>query len=91
MGRSQDVVLGVDSSTQSTKVVAVDLDTGAIVAEGRAAHSGEDTQDPRDWWDALQSAARHANLADLVVRGISVGGQQHGFVALDAAGVPVGG
>jgi xylulokinase len=90
MGRSQDVVLGVDSSTQSTKVVAVDLDTGAIVAEGRAAHSGEDTQDPRDWWDALQSAARHANLADLVVRGISVGGQQHGFVALDAAGVPVG-
>jgi xylulokinase len=89
MGRSQEVVLGVDSSTQSTKVVAIDLGTGSIVGEGRAPHSGADIQDPRDWWTALQRAVREAKADDLVVRGISVGGQQHGLVTLDSTQQPV--
>jgi len=49
MNRSQEIVLGVDSSTQSTKVVAVDLESGTVVSEGRATHTGADTQDPTDW------------------------------------------
>ena len=54
----RSVALGVDSSTQSTKVVAVDLESGETVAEGRASHSGQDTQDPAEWWHAL-AVLRH--------------------------------
>lgn len=86
---TRPVVLGIDSSTQSTKVLAIDLDTGEIAAEGRAPHSGEDMQDPRDWWVALRSAVREAVTPDLDVRGISISGQQHGCVLMDDAGEPV--
>jgi len=89
MIRSQEIVLGVDSSTQSTKVVAVDLDTGAVVSEGRATHTGADTQDPTDWWSALETAVRVAVTDDMTVRGIAVAGQQHGFVTLDVEVSPV--
>ncbi|MCC6313991.1 MAG: xylulokinase [Thermomicrobiales bacterium] len=87
---AHDVVLGVDSSTQSTKVVALDLDSGAIVGEGRAPHSGGHTQHPTEWWDALVVAVRSATSSEMRVRSISVGGQQHGLVALDAEDRPVG-
>lgn len=86
---TRPVVLGIDSSTQSTKVLAIDLETGEIAAEGRALHSGADTQDPRDWWVALRAAVREAVTPDLDVRGISVSGQQHGCVLMDDAGEPV--
>lgn len=89
MIRSSEVVLGVDSSTQSTKVVAVDLETGAVVSEGRATHTGADTQDPTDWWSALETAVHVAVTDEMTVRGIAVAGQQHGFVTLDADGDPV--
>ncbi|MGI8476582.1 MAG: FGGY family carbohydrate kinase, partial [Thermomicrobiales bacterium] len=80
------VVIGIDSSTQSTKALAVDLDTGAEVGEGRAAHSGENVQDPRDWWAALGSAVRQAVTPEMDVRGLAVNGQQHGLVTLDRKG-----
>jgi xylulokinase len=86
---AREVVLGVDSSTQSTKVLAVDLETGAVAGEGRAPHSGEDTQDPRDWWTALRTAVPTAVGGNLIVRGLAVAGQQHGCVTLDAQGEPV--
>jgi xylulokinase len=89
MNRERDVVLGVDSSTQSTKVVVVDLASGEIVSEGRAPHTGADTQDPEDWWSALRTAVQVAVRDDFAVRGISVGGQQHGLVTLDASDNPV--
>lgn len=79
------VVLGVDSSTQSTKVLAVDLARGEIIGEGRATHTGRDVQDPQDWWVALVAAIREAVPAGTEVAAISVGGQQHGMVAMDAA------
>src|SRR4051794_26408209 len=79
----REVVLGVDSSTQATKALAVDLASGETVSEGRAPHSGEHVQDPREWWDALRIAVRSAIGAEFVVRGISVAAQQHGFVTLD--------
>src|SRR5919106_807710 len=80
----QSVVLGVDSSTQSTKVIAVDLDSGEVAGEGRAPHSGLDIQDPAEWWDALVAATRAAVSPDMHVAAMSVGGQQHGMVTLDA-------
>jgi xylulokinase len=83
------VVLGVDSGTQSTKVVAVDLDTMAISGEGRAPHSGGTTQHPHDWWDALVLAVRATVTPEMEVAGIAVGGQQHGLVTMDGAGAIV--
>lgn len=80
------VVLGVDSSTQSTKVAALDLDTGETVAIGRAPHSGAALQDPADWWSALAIAIGEAVSSGLDVRGISVAAQQHSLVLLDADG-----
>jgi xylulokinase len=89
MTRSHEVVLGIDSSTQSTKVLAIDLDSGEIVAEARAPHTGADTQDPTDWWSALVTATHVAVNDNLTVRGISVAGQQHGLVTLDPENEPV--
>ncbi|MDQ3693482.1 MAG: xylulokinase [Chloroflexota bacterium] len=85
----RDVVLGIDSSTQATKVVAVDVETGAVIGEGRAPHSGADVQDPNDWWDALITATRLAVPSGTRVVGLSVAGQQHGCVTIDETGAPV--
>ena len=79
------LVAGVDSSTQSCKVVIRDLETGAVVRTGRASHPEGTEVDPNLWWDALLEAIADAGgLAD--VAAISIGGQQHGMVVLDAEG-----
>src|SRR3954465_2619379 len=79
------LVAGVDSSTQSCKVVVRDAETGALVREGRAGHPEGTEVDPAAWWSALQRAIGEAGgLAD--VAAVSVGGQQHGMVCLDADG-----
>jgi xylulokinase len=79
------LVAGVDSSTQSCKVVVRDLGTGAVVRSGRASHPDGTEVDPAAWWDALREALDAAGgLGD--VAAISIGGQQHGMVALDAEG-----
>jgi xylulokinase len=79
------LVAGVDSSTQSCKIVIRDLRDGAVVRSGRASHPEGTEVDPGAWWQALQSAIAEAGgLAD--VEAISIGGQQHGMVVLDAQG-----
>lgn len=78
-------VIGVDSSTQSCKVVVRDADTGVLLATGRASHPAGSEIDPQHWWDALQQALAEAGGLD-GVDAVSVAGQQHGMVALDAAG-----
>lgn len=79
------LVMGVDSSTQSCKVVIVDTATGSVVREGRAPHPDGTSVDPDAWWSALQHAIADAGgIAD--VAAWAVGGQQHGMVALDAGG-----
>ncbi|SFF80943.1 xylulokinase [Actinacidiphila alni] len=87
------VVIGVDSSTQSTKVLAVDVDSGAVLASGQAPHTvssggGRET-DPEVWWEALLDALKQTGEYAARAEAISVGGQQHGLVVLDAAGRPV--
>ncbi|MEV7632388.1 xylulokinase [Microbacterium sp. NPDC089318] len=79
------LVLGVDSSTQSCKVVVRDAATGAVVRTGRASHPDGTEVDPLAWWDALQEAIAAAGGLD-DVEAVSIAGQQHGLVALDARG-----
>ncbi|NNH04557.1 xylulose kinase [Microbacterium ulmi] len=77
--------MGVDSSTQSCKVVITDAATGAVVRQGRGTHPDGTEVDPAAWWSALQDAIAAAGGLDDVAAW-SVGGQQHGMVALDAEG-----
>jgi len=88
------ISLGIDSGTQSTKTIALDLESGKILAS--AAHSyglieglppGHLEQEPQQWTDAVDITVR-AVLEKLgkkkdAVKAIGVSGQQHGFVPLD--------
>lgn len=88
------LVAGVDSSTQSTKVVLCDADTGAHAGAGAAAHPAtappSSEQDPAAWWEALVTAwgraLASAGASGKDVRAISIAAQCHGLVALDGAG-----
>ncbi|MFH1104516.1 MAG: xylulokinase [Actinomycetota bacterium] len=87
------LVAGVDTSTQSTKVLVVDSDSGEVVATGHAGHTvtgtgGVRETDPEVWWEALRRAFAETGMA-YQVAAVSVAGQQHGLVVLDAAGRPV--
>ncbi|NYE34993.1 xylulokinase [Nocardioides cavernae] len=79
------LVAGIDSSTQSCKVVVRDAATGALVRQGRASHPAGTEVHPDHWWAALQEAVADAGGLDDVAA-VSVGGQQHGMVCLDADG-----
>jgi xylulokinase len=87
------LVAGIDSSTQSTKALVVDVDSGDVVSLGRAPHvvtgaGGARESDPEGWWtalrDALGATGRSGELA-----AISIAGQQHGMVVLDDDGTPL--
>lgn len=87
------LVAGIDCSTQSTKALVVDTDSGEIVAEGRGEHvvagtAGARETDPGVWWDALRDSLAETGVAD-EVEAISIGGQQHGLVVQDEAGRPL--
>lgn len=75
------LVAGIDSSTQSCKVHVCDAATGEVVRSGTAAHPTGTEVDPAEWWQALQAAIAHAGGLDDVAA-VSIGGQQHGLVAL---------
>ncbi|GAB5560008.1 MAG: xylulokinase [Synoicihabitans sp.] len=89
------IYIGIDSGTQSTKAVALDLDTKKVVAEARAPHRliaglpvGHMEQNPDEWIAALDTTiGTVASQIDRTrVKGIGVSGQQHGFVPLDKNG-----
>ena len=79
------LVAGVDSSTQSVKVVVCDAETGAVVRSARAGHPDATEVSAAAWWDAYQSATADPALLEGVAA-IAVGGQQHGMVTLDDQG-----
>ena len=85
MSDSRPFVAGVDSSTQSCKIVICDPASGKIIREGRASHPDGSEVDPQAWWEAFPEAVRAAGGLD-DVRALSVGGQQHGMVCLDERG-----
>jgi xylulokinase len=79
------LVAGIDSSTQSCKVVIREAGRGVLVREGRAEHPPGTEVDPAAWWQALASALAEAGGLDGVAA-VSVAGQQHGMVCLDEHG-----
>ncbi|MGN6131512.1 MAG: FGGY family carbohydrate kinase, partial [Nocardioidaceae bacterium] len=82
------LVAGVDSSTQSCKVLVVDAATGRVVRSRRARHPDGTEVDPPAWWHAQERAVEDAGgLPD--VEALAVGGQQHGMVCLDEDGAVV--
>lgn len=80
------IVAGLDSSTDHTRIVVCDADTGAVIRQGYAEHSG-DRDDPQSWLISLGEAAGGGRLSD--VEAIGVSAQQQGLVALDTSGTPV--
>ena len=82
------LVAGIDSSTQSCKIVIRDAQTGALVRSGSAKHPEGTEVAPDAWWEALLEAIEDAGGLDDVAAA-SVGGQQHGMVALDAQGAVI--
>jgi xylulokinase len=77
------LVAGVDSSTQSTKVLLCQAEDGAVVARRSAPHPPGTECDPAAWWAALQQAGEGLlGRADA----IAVAAQQHGMVVVDDAG-----
>lgn len=92
--------VGVDSGTQGTKALVVEIDRGRVVGRGRAPHAaitglppGASEQDPATWVRALDTALaaalKEARVDPARVVSLGVSGQQHGFVALDARGRPI--
>ena len=91
------LVLGIDSGTQSTKVLVVDARDGKVLASAAQEYDlipnlppGAKEQHPHTWRDATASAIRRAlrqaKAVAAEVKAIGVSGQQHGFVPLDKDG-----
>jgi D-xylulose kinase len=91
------LLIGIDSGTQSTKVVIVDARDGKVVASAAQSYDlipnlppGAKEQHPHTWRDATAAAIRQglrqAKASGSEVKAIGVSGQQHGFVPLDRAG-----
>src|SRR5699024_2464082 len=79
------LVAGIDSSTQSCKVVIRDSADGTLVREGHAPHPDGTEVHPAEWWRAATVAIERAGgLSD--VDAVSVAGQQHGMICLDEQG-----
>lgn len=91
------IVAGVDSSTQSTKAVLYDATSGRPIGLGSAPHPQTyppvSEQDPEGWWTALgvalRRAADEAGVPLHDIDALSIAGQCHGLVALDAAGAVI--
>src|SRR5256885_16241520 len=84
--RGMALVLGIDSSTQSTKALVTDAETGAVVGAGRAAHPDGTEVDPDAWWLACQEAIGQATAAlTEPVQAVAVGRQPPRTVTADAA------
>src|SRR5471032_1170396 len=91
------IYLGIDCGTQSTKTIALDVDSGRIIASAAQAYEvlpnlppGHLEQHPSTWTQAVDATIQQVVTAlgtrRSEVRGIGVSGQQHGFVPLDKSG-----
>ena len=91
------IYLGIDCGTQSTKTIALDADSGRIIASAAQSYEvlpglppGHLEQNPSTWVQAvdatIQQVLEALGTRRAEVRGIGISGQQHGFVALDRDG-----
>ena len=81
------IVAGVDSSTQSVKVVLRDAESGELIASTSRPHPDGTEVNPLEWKKALDSALDELGKYEISV--ISIGGQQHGMVGLDHEGAVI--
>jgi xylulokinase len=68
------LVAGIDSSTQSTKVVLCQAEDGTVVGTHSAPHPAGTECDPEAWWAALKQAGdglldKAAAIAGEIARG----------------------
>jgi D-xylulose kinase len=93
----RELLIGIDSGTQSTKALVVDANSGKVLGAGSAKYDllpnlppGAKEQHPETWRKAtaaaIKAALRAAKASATEVKAIGVSGQQHGFVPLDATG-----
>ena len=93
----RNLLIGIDSGTQSTKAVVVDAKNGDVLGTGAQAYElipdlppGAKEQHPHTWREAtaaaMRQALRAAKAVAAEVKAIGVSGQQHGFVPLDKDG-----
>lgn len=69
------LVAGIDSSTQSCKVLVIEVETGKIVRQGKTPHPEGTEVAPSSWLEAFREASTQAGgLND--VAALAVGGQQ---------------
>jgi xylulokinase len=80
------LVAGIDSSTQSTKILLCRAEDGAIVAQASAPHPDGTECHPDHWWQALTEAGK--GLLEQA-SAVGVAAQQHGMIALDESGTVV--
>lgn len=91
------LVLGIDSGTQSTKALVIDVASGKVLGRGTSAYGlipglppGAKEQHPDTWVKAtiraVRQAMREAGARATEVVAMGVSGQQHGFVPLDEKG-----
>ena len=91
------LLIGIDSGTQSTKVLIVDAKSGKVISSAAESYelieglpAGAKEQNPEDWVRATRNSIRKAlKLAKAKsdeVKSIGISGQQHGFVPLDGRG-----
>lgn len=96
----RSLYIGVDSGTQSTKVVIIDGDRGSVVSFTSSSYgligglpSGAKEQHPSAWIKAakyaIQLALKNGRIKSGEIKALGVSGQQHGFVPLDAGGSPI--
>ncbi len=87
--------IGIDLGTSATKLLLVDAQGTILNTVSREyavsyPHPGWSEQDPADWWAAVLGGVpellKGFDAAASKIRGIGVGGQMHGLVALDTAG-----
>jgi xylulokinase len=88
------LVAGVDSSTTACKVEVRDIESGAVIALGRARHPAtsppRSEQHPRDWQAAFAGACAEAGVSGAHWPvALSIAAQQHGLVVLGADNEPL--
>src|ERR1700730_3375328 len=88
--------LGIDSGTQSTKSIVLDLESGEILATAQQSYDlvrdlppGHMEQDPHEWINATEATIleclQKIGSRKTEVRAFGVSGQQHGLVVLNAS------
>ncbi len=91
----EEIFLGVDCGTQGLKCLALEGETGEVLARASRKYDvipglppGHSEQDPAAWVEALESALGEvlSRTDARAVKALAVSGQQHGFVPLDGEG-----